>query len=112
MTQRPPDGPLDPRREKLIGLLYGELSEAEEKEIRREIAGDATLRRDFEELVATRQLLGEWKIEEESPRYQFLDREPTARRSDPDGPLARLRRKIGSWTALPWAVATAALVLS
>jgi len=64
--------PPDPRIERLVALLYGELSEQEEREMRALLETDPALRRDWEELVATRTVLTGWDLEEETPRFVFV----------------------------------------
>jgi hypothetical protein len=105
--------PLDPRREKLVGLLYGELSTEEEQEIRKQIAEDESLRADWEELVAAREMIGEWDVAAETPSFVFLDEQAPAREERQLGFWDRLRERFGGFvTATPWAMATAAVVIA
>jgi len=69
------DQPLDPRLQRLIALLYGELSAEEERTLRLEIEGDPSLREEWEALVATRGFLGQWEEEEPSPGFVFVKEE-------------------------------------
>lgn len=107
------DNPLDPRREKLIALLYGELGTDEERALREEIERDEALRSDWEELHATRQILQRWEVPEQPPSYVFVDdRESTktkAKSNTPGGWLDRLRRLVPA-TSWVFATATAAIV--
>jgi anti-sigma factor RsiW len=50
-------GPLDPRIDKLVALLYGELPETEAREVRAMIEADPGLRHEWEELQGTREML-------------------------------------------------------
>jgi hypothetical protein len=105
--------PIDPRIEKLIALLYGELPEEEEEQVRRMIAEDDDLRAEWEEMVSTREFLGEWELEDEAPSFVFLDEH--ARESEPEaeGFWDRLRGRFGGFaTATPWAVAAAAVLIA
>ena len=107
------DNPLDPRREKLIALLYGELPEEQEKEIREEIEADPDLRADWEELTATRRILQEWDVEEQSPGFVFVDDADTQAAAVNTGILGGWRRRLkGFVTATPWAVAAAAVLVA
>jgi BMFP domain-containing protein YqiC len=97
----------DSRLEKLIALLYGELPEDEERAIRREILRDAALRAEWEELSATRSLLGQWKVNEPAPRVIFVHRNTTPERAR--GLWARLRP---AFAAPAWGLAAAAACLA
>ena len=103
------NGPLDPRIDKLVALLYGELPEAEAREVRAMIDADPSLRREWEELQGTRQMLAEWKVEEESPGFVFVDDAAPAARQRAAGWLGRFRRLA---FVTPWAVAAAAVVVA
>jgi hypothetical protein len=106
------DNPLDSRREKLVGLLYGELGAEDERWIREEIERDEELRSDWEELVATRQILQKWEVADQAPSYVFVDErqptEPRARSRVSGGWLGRLR---GLAPATSWAFAAAAVAV-
>jgi anti-sigma factor RsiW len=52
------DETLDPRLEKLVALLYGELPDEEARKVRDWIAGDSELRRTWDEMNETREALG------------------------------------------------------
>jgi hypothetical protein len=109
------DLPIDPRYEKLVALLYEELSTEEEREVRAMIAADDELRRAWEELVEARTALHEWEAQEPVPSFVFLREEEPARKA-----AKRIGARIGAgwWdrlrapALLPWATAAAALVLS
>jgi hypothetical protein len=116
--RREPEEP-ESRLQMLIGLLYGELSEEEEREIRRRMLTDAQLRAEWEELSGTRSLLHRWEINEPSPRVVFVQRvEPVARNARPasrdrddggPGLWARLRPFFASPA---WGIAAAALCVA
>ncbi len=103
------NGPLDPRIDKLVALLYGELPEAEAREVRAMIDADPALRREWDELQGTREILAQWKVEEESPGFVFVD-----------DAAPRARRRAAGWVerfrsfalVTPWAVATTAVVVA
>lgn len=98
---------LDPKKQLMIGALYGELSPAEEAEFQRLLADDPELDAEYAELQGTRSLLGEWAGDQESPGFVFLGPEsaPHARGT---GWLARLR---AGMSAPAWGFAAAATVL-
>lgn len=109
------DEPIDPRFEKLVALLYGELPEAEANVLRREIESDAALRSEFEDLSATRGLLAEWELPEKVPHFVFLRdaEEGGGVMASVGGRASRWRAQIrGLLTATPWAVATAAILVA
>lgn len=102
------NGPIDPRIDRMIASLYGELSEAEERAFRRLLEKDDELRAEYEELRATRAALSGWEVEERVPSFVLLEGE--RRRSG--GLLARLRESLGGFGASPaWGLAAAAVVL-
>jgi hypothetical protein len=105
----------DPRFEKLVALLYGELSGEEAREIQQQMERDAALRAEYEELSAARSLLGEWEVPEKAPHFVFLADEQEEKRVRPgsEGIVSRWRKSLqGLVTATPWAVATAALLVA
>lgn len=106
------DNPLDPRREKLIALLYGELGTDEERQLHEEIARDAALRSDWEELLATRQVLQKWEVAEQPPTYVFVDDQESAKEKVRSGILGGwLGRLRGFAPATSWVFATAAIAI-
>ncbi|MFN0152357.1 MAG: anti-sigma factor family protein [bacterium] len=66
------DDPIDPRKEKLIAFLYGELPDAEAREIEQMLANDLDLRGEFEELREIKGFLGEWDVEEKEPSFVLV----------------------------------------
>lgn len=103
------NGPLDPRIDKLVAHLYGELPEKEAREVERMIAADPEIRREWEELQGTHAMLAEWKVQEESPGFVFVDDPSPAGRRRAGGWLDRFRSLA---LATPWAVAAAAVVIA
>ncbi|MDM7915765.1 MAG: hypothetical protein QUU85_10965, partial [Candidatus Eisenbacteria bacterium] len=81
--KRPPGSPLDPRWEKLVALLYGELPPEEEQSLRMEIESDAALRAEWEEISGARSLLQSWEVPEtaKEPSFVFVTPEPARRRN-------------------------------
>ena len=120
----------DPRMEKLIALLYGELPEEEERELRRQLVTDAALRAEWEELCGTRSILGRWEVNEPAPRVVFVQRVVEAAAADSGSeagdPRTRARRRQSSgsrpetiWSGLgrilaapAWGLAAAAVCLA
>jgi hypothetical protein len=120
---------IDPRYEKLVALLYGELSPEEEREVRALIAADRDLNLAWEDLNAARVALREWDAAEAAPSFVFLrdeaeaksvaaDASPSAaqRPGTGEGAIERLRRgwreRTRGMALLPWATAVAAITLS
>lgn len=107
---------LDPRRQKLVAALYGELSDEEELEFQALLAEDPGLREDWEELRQTRSLLAGWTPEQTSLGFEITAREAALRGpvvgkgSSSPGFWTRIRR---GWTPPAWgfAGATATLVI-
>jgi hypothetical protein len=106
---------VDPRFEKLIALLYGELAEDEARALRSQLAADDALRAEYEELSAARTLLAEWEVPEKTPHFVFLTDEPSKGRATAreEGIFSSLRDRLhGLVTATPWAVAVAAVLVA
>ncbi len=108
--------PLDPRIERLIALLYGELPEEEERAMREEIDRDETLRAYWGELSGTRTILREWDLAETAPGFVFV-KGPDARGAAPPAPsplpaAAWRRRLSGILGASPWAIAVTATAVA
>jgi hypothetical protein len=105
----------DPRLEKMVAFLYGELPVEEEQAFRRLLAQDAALRADMAELSEARGALAGWHVEEHVPGFVLADvrGEGKARGAAPSaGWGARLLASIRSFGATPaWALATAAVAL-
>ena len=105
------DKPLDPRIEKLVALLYGELPEDEEREMRALIKRDDALRAEWEELTSMRSVLHKWDLEEPAPGFVFVrEREE---RGGPAGSLRGWRERLRGWTiGTAWATAAVAVVVA
>ncbi|MFN8180071.1 MAG: hypothetical protein U0167_19215 [bacterium] len=110
---------MDPRIDKMIAFLYGELSPAEEQSFRQILEKDAALRADFEELSQARGVLAGWKVEERVPSFVLVDgamprSAPVARPARPsESVLQRVLAQIRSFGASPaWGMAAAAVALA
>lgn len=114
------DNPLDPRIERLVALVYGELSEAEAAKVRAMIDADPALRAEYEELSGTRTLLRQIDEPAMAPSFVFLDERETEPVSIAPGVglLGRLfgrgadRRHGRTVGWAPWAVAVAAMLVA
>jgi hypothetical protein len=107
------DVPIDPRIEKLIASLYGELPPDDERALKAELADDAALRAEWDELVAARGLLRGWEIEEAAPSFVLVggDEPARARRRAPGGFWARLSAQVFRPLPVPAVALAAALAL-
>jgi hypothetical protein len=110
---------VDPRIDKMIAFLYGELSPAEEQSFRKVLEKDAALRADLEELSQARGVLAGWKVEEKVPSFVLVDgTTPRSVRSaaptrPSDGVLRRVLAQIRGFGASPaWGMAAAAIALA
>jgi hypothetical protein len=103
---------LDPRREKMVAALYGELTPEEEKEFFQLLTQDDELRAEWEELNAARAFLKHGEEEEKAPSFVFMPPIETsaAREESPVGLWERLRGIVFS-PAGAFAAATAVLVI-
>ena len=110
---------LDPRLEKLIALLYGELPDEEARELQAALASDAELRRTWEELNETREVLATLDPVPAPDRAFLVDTpaaspapaEPSAPRGEGLGD--RIRRWFGGGVARPlWAAAAVLVVVA
>jgi hypothetical protein len=102
---------IDPRIERLVALLYGELPETEAQALRKEIEGDPALRAEWEELTGARSFLGAWELPEESPGFVFVN-EPAIAPRRRAGFRERLRGLVPSWSYGLAAAAVAVLILA
>ena len=106
---------IDPRIDKMIAFLYGELPPAEEAAFRRLLEADEALRLEFAELSSARGALAEWKLEEAVPSFVLMESaEPKpAPRAAGDSPLRRFFASLRGLGASPaWGLATAAVALA
>lgn len=106
---------VDPRIDKMIAFLYGELPPAEEKAFRRLLEKDDALRAEWEELSGVRQALGGWTVEEHVPSFVLVDpaaRPAAARASGPTGWWRRVTEALRPMAMSPaWGLAAAAMAL-
>jgi len=103
---------IDPRIDKMMAALYGELSEAEERAFLRLLEKDDALRAEWDELRESRELLAGWKVEESVPCFILMEGERAPRRTPSAGWLERLRGAVRNLGAVPtWGLATAAVAV-
>ena len=103
------NGNVDPRIDKMMAYLYGELPEAEERAFRRLLEKDDALRAEYELLTETRELLGAWDVEERVPSFVLVEG-TTAPKGE--GVLARILEPFRGFAVTPaWGLAAAALIL-
>jgi hypothetical protein len=105
---------VDPRIDKMIAFLYGELPPAEEKAFRRLLEKDDALRAEWEELASTRGRLAAWKVEEHVPSFVLVDAAPKSKPVAAGGSSA-WRRFLDSLRPVAmspaWGLAAAAMAL-
>jgi len=104
------DDVLDPKMQKLVAALYGELSGEEEKEFQELLESDPALRAEWEELQASRFVLASLEGEETAPDFVFLTDEPRPAHGEPRDFAGRLRRWFGAGPA--WGLAAAAVIVA
>ena len=105
------DDTVDPRIDKMVAALYGELSESEERAFHRLLEKDAELRAEWEELSEGRKMLAGWQVEERVPSFVLVGGENERRVSAESGGglLDKLRDLVRSLGPGPvWGLATAA----
>ena len=109
---------IDPRIDKMIAFLYGELPPAEEAAFRRLLDSDEALRLEFAELSSARGALSEWKLDEPVPSFVLVEgatapkAAPAAPRISGDGLLRRFFASLRGFGSSPaWGFATAATAL-
>ncbi len=109
------DQGLDPRIQKLMASLYGELTDEEEREFQEALAGDASLRAEWDELHAARAFLKEWDATEPDRSFVFVEppESPVSAHRGGGGRIGWRRRLAGLLPPPAWgfAGATAALVV-
>ena len=108
--------PLDPRIDRMMAALYGELPDAEERAFRRLLEKDDALRAEFEELRETREMLGGWEIEEKVPSFVLVDGARESGRTAGGATAPRWSERLaGFFRPLfdrpAWGLATAAVAL-
>lgn len=104
---------IDPRIDKMIAFLYGELPDAEARAFERLLEKDDDLRREYEELAGTRQQLAGWEVEERVPSFVMVDRPSrVADRAPRETAWSRFVESLrGFGTSPAWGLAAAALLL-
>ena len=107
------NGNVDPRIDKMMAYLYGELPEAEERAFRRLLEKDDALRAEFEELSDVRQMLGGWEVEERVPSFVLVgDADSAQRDRKSGGGLAKILEPFRGFAVTPaWGLAAAAAIL-
>ena len=103
----------NPRIEKLVAYLYGEMSEAEERAFRRLLEKDEELRAEYEELRDAREVLGAWEVESAASGFLLVPEEEKApSASAARGWFARLRAVVNALGSRPaWGLATVAAIV-
>jgi hypothetical protein len=106
---------LDPRIDKMMAFLYGELAPSEDKAFRRLLESDAALRAEMEELGEVRGALAAWSVEEHVPSFVLVDQgasDKARRRPAGESVWSRFLDSLRSLGATPaWGLAAAALLL-
>jgi hypothetical protein len=103
----------NPRIEKLVAYLYGEMPEAEERAFRRLLEKDDELRAEYEELRGAREVLGAWQVESAASGFLLVPEEEKApSASAAMGWFARLRAAVNALGGRPaWGLATGAAIV-
>ena len=98
---------MDPRIDKLMAYLYGELPESERRAFERLLGEDAELRQEYEELAGTRAMLPAWRIEERVPSFVLVEDRPEPKRA------SFWERFVASWKvpSPAWGLAFATIAL-
>lgn len=99
---------VDPKIDRLIAALYGELSDAEQADFEAQLAVDPALRAEWEEISDTRSLLTGWELEDRVPSFVVVPAVVTRPRVSM-GWAEGLRERFGNWFSVGgWVVAGAA----
>jgi hypothetical protein len=103
----------NPRIEKLVAYLYGEMSEAEERAFRRLLEKDEELRAEYEELRDAREVLGSWEVESAASSFFLVPAEESAESaSAATGWFARWRSVVNALGSRPaWGLAAGAAIV-
>ncbi|TPW05916.1 MAG: hypothetical protein FD129_2710 [bacterium] len=100
---------VDPKIDKLVAALYGEMTDAERRDFDNQLRTDSALRAEWEEISGTRSLLSGWELEERVPSFLVVDAGRQPRRAPASGWLDALRDRFGNWFSIGgWVVAGAA----
>lgn len=101
--------PVDPKIDKLVAALYGEMTDAERMDFDAQLQADPALRTEWEELEGTRSFLKGHEVDERVPSFLVVEAKGQARGRSPAGWLNDLRDRFGSWFSVGgWVVAGAA----
>ncbi|HEX7879024.1 MAG TPA: hypothetical protein VF720_06410 [Candidatus Eisenbacteria bacterium] len=99
---------VDPKIDRMIAALYGELNDAERLEFEKQLANDPALRAEWEEISGTRNLLTGWELEDRVPSFVVVPAVATRPRVAM-GWVDVLRERFGNWFSVGgWVVAGAA----
>jgi len=101
----------DPRIDKMVAFLYGELPEGERRAFERMLEKDDALRTEFEELKSVRGVLAGWEVEERAPSFVLVEGRE-AKEAPAPGLLDRFTEWARGLAGSPaWALAATAVVL-
>jgi len=101
----------DPRIDKMVAFLYGELPEGERRAFERMLERDDALRAEFDELKSVRGVLAGWEVEERAPSFVLVEGREKKRDAAP-GLLERFSEWARGLAGSPaWALAATAVVL-
>ncbi|NNE44365.1 MAG: hypothetical protein HKN12_09160 [Gemmatimonadetes bacterium] len=106
------DESLDPRIDRMMAALYGELPETEMRAFERLLETDAALRAEWDELQGSRRVLENWDVEESVPSFVMMDAPaPAAAPAAPTPSLwSRLKETVSGWGMAPGLALGAAAV--
>jgi hypothetical protein len=104
---------LDPRIDKMVAFLYGELPEGERRAFERMLERDDALRAEFEELSSVRGALSGWEVEEHAPSFVLVEDRKDRKAAEPRfGLLERFTEWAQGLAGSPaWALAATAVLL-
>jgi hypothetical protein len=101
----------DPRIDKMVAFLYGELPEGERRAFERMLERDDVLRAEYDELRSVRGVLAGWELEERVPSFVLVEGRPEKPAAAP-GLLERFTEWARGLAGSPaWALAATAVVL-
>jgi hypothetical protein len=102
---------VDPKIDRMIAALYGELNEADQAGFEAQLANDPALRAEWEEISGTRNLLSGWELEDRVPSFVVVPAVTTRARASRDW-VTGLRERFGNWFSVGgWVVAGAAAAI-
>lgn len=109
------DESLDPRIDKMMAALYGELPESEMRAFERVLEKDAALRAEWDELRGSRQFLEHWDVEDRAPSFVMMETEAAAPSAAAARPSlwSRFTEAVRGWGAAPgFALGAAAVAIA